>query len=98
MGTIGAMYSGPQYSQIGLMMHEKLRTSLLNCPMIYQQPKISLQCLQAMLLTQIATLYFGPKSALFVAQQLGGLIVNTLDVWGSLMEDVCRRSKTHNQL
>ena len=75
IASIGAMYSGARCSQLGLMIHENLRMAVLTTPLLHQQSRYSLECLQSLLLTEISTLYFGPRSALPIAQRIGAMIV-----------------------
>jgi hypothetical protein len=75
IASIGAMYSGARCSQLGLMIHENLRMAVLTTPLLHQQSGYSLECLQSLLLTEISTLYFGPRSALPIAQRIGAMIV-----------------------
>ncbi|KIM94685.1 hypothetical protein OIDMADRAFT_135684 [Oidiodendron maius Zn] len=75
IASIGAMYSGARCSQLGLMIHETLRMAVLTTPLLHQQSRYSLECLQSLLLTEISTLYFGPRSALPIAQRIGAMIV-----------------------
>ncbi|PMD28921.1 hypothetical protein L207DRAFT_559721 [Hyaloscypha variabilis F] len=82
IASIGAMYSGARCSQLGLMIHEILRLALLSTPFLHQQSVLSLECLQSLLLTEVSTLYFGPRSSLPIAQRIGAMIVQQARTMG----------------
>ena len=82
IASIGAMYSGARCSQLGLIIHENLRLALLTTPFLHQQSAPSLECLQSLLLTEISTLYFGPRSSLPIAQRIGAMLVQQARMMG----------------
>jgi hypothetical protein len=73
LSSIGALYSGPTAAaKYGSLMHAKLRVALLDYPIKSDDPeKEVLDIGRAMLLTQVAALYFEQEGAFSAAEQLG---------------------------
>ena len=73
MSSIGALYSGAAAAaKYGALMHHRLRNTLLDCKTRSDQTQNeALDFGRAMLLTQVAALYFEQNGAFSAAEQLG---------------------------
>lgn len=72
LSSIGALYSGANAARYGSLMHCNLRNALLEYKIRGdQQEDEALDIGRAMLLTQVAALYFEQKGAFSAAEQLG---------------------------
>ncbi|KEQ90582.1 hypothetical protein AUEXF2481DRAFT_535555 [Aureobasidium subglaciale EXF-2481] len=73
--SIGALYSGVTSSRYGSLLHEKMREVLLvSPPRTDQTDQENLDLGRAMLLTQVAAIYFEQQHAFSAAQRLGALL------------------------
>ncbi|KAI5205111.1 hypothetical protein E4T39_03147 [Aureobasidium subglaciale] len=73
--SIGALYSGAISSRYGSLLHEKMREILLvSPPQTDQTDQENLDLGRAMLLTQVAAIYFEQQHAFSAAQRLGALL------------------------
>jgi len=73
--SIGAMYCGSAAGNYGVMMHTKIRRSLINALDLEEDDCDLTWLAQARLLTQVAALYFGQPRAFTYAQHIGALLV-----------------------
>jgi hypothetical protein len=75
MTSIGALYSGSASSKYGSLLHERMRETLLVLPpRADHTDQEHLDLGRAMLLTQVAALYFEQQHAFSAAQKLGALL------------------------
>ncbi|CAD0109400.1 unnamed protein product, partial [Aureobasidium uvarum] len=75
MTSIGALYSGSASSRYGSLLHEKMREILLvSPPRVDHTDQENLDLGRAMLLTQVAAIYFEQQHAFSAAQKLGALL------------------------
>lgn len=75
MTSIGAMYDGPEDIYFGALLHEIMRSALMNSPLEMDDlDEDSLAVGQALISIQITALYFGHKNAFSFAQRLGGVL------------------------
>ncbi|THX22562.1 hypothetical protein D6D12_09065 [Aureobasidium pullulans] len=75
MTSIGALYSGTATANYGSLLHEKMREVLLVSPSRTDHTdQENLDLGRAMLLTQVAAIYFEQQHAFSAAQRLGALL------------------------
>jgi hypothetical protein len=76
VAAIGSTYAGKSANAFGRMLLESLQAVLITRPLDPRQPNGTSEAIcQTLLLNQVMCLYLGQRRSLFIAQQLGGILV-----------------------